>query len=109
MLGSRVTLTEEETRAGSYAAIPPSAVRGVVVLHEAFGPQPEIERVVDRPIVKCLARAVSATLRGEGPQIDRIRSARTWLCAEAGLMHEPGKGGGHPIKEGKGPSSRSGS
>ncbi len=31
-----------------YAILPPEARRGVVVLHEIFGRQPEIDRVVQR-------------------------------------------------------------
>jgi carboxymethylenebutenolidase len=73
-----------------------------VVLHELFGPQPEIHRVVDRfaaagyaaiapdlfgkvPIPICLARAMPQLQRGEGPMIEKVRAARAQLCAEGGL------------------------
>lgn len=86
----------------AYAAVPAGATRGVVVLHELFGPQPEIERVVDRFAragyaavapdlfalgikLECIARAVVAMATGEGPQIDQIQESRRWLVDSAGL------------------------
>jgi len=39
---------EAGRRLGAYAALPAGATRGAVVLHEMFGRQPEIDRVVDR-------------------------------------------------------------
>jgi carboxymethylenebutenolidase len=89
----------------AYASLPDGSSRGVIVLHEIFGPQPEIERVVDRfarngyaavapdlfhgrnPAL-CIRAAIQSTLRGEGPQIDQIRRARDWLCSERGLASD---------------------
>jgi carboxymethylenebutenolidase len=85
-----------------YSVIPKGAQRGAVVLHELFGMQPEIQRVVDRfakngyaaiapdlfgsgSRVACLARAMGQMNRGEGPMIDQVRAARAQLCAESGL------------------------
>jgi len=86
----------------AYAAVPDRAKRGVVVIHEIFGRQPEIDRVVDRfaaagyaavgpdlfagsfkPV--CIRRALSTIASGEGPIAARIDEARRWLCAEAKL------------------------
>jgi carboxymethylenebutenolidase len=86
----------------AYANLPEGAERGVVVIHEAFGRQPEIDRVVDRfaghgyaavgpdlfgktPAVLCIARAISQIHRGEGAFIEVIRDARAWLCQRARL------------------------
>ncbi len=52
MNGHEVTLPGAPARgdptAPGYAALPPGATRAVVVIHEIFGRQPEIDRVVDR-------------------------------------------------------------
>jgi carboxymethylenebutenolidase len=86
----------------AYAALPPGAKRGAVVLHELFGPQPEIRRVVDRFAdagyaavapdlfhagvrIACLSRVLRAVSRGEGPPIAQVLAARAWLCERAGL------------------------
>lgn len=86
----------------AYAALTRGASRGVVVLHEIFGRQPEIDRVVerfaragyaavapdlfeDRAKVACIREAMGAIHSGRGPFIDRIRRARAWLCDEAGV------------------------
>lgn len=88
--------------ARGYAALPDGARRAAVVIHEIFGPMPEIDRVVDRfaragyaavapdlwagrllPI--CIAEAIAQVNRGEGPFIDVIRGARSWLCERAKL------------------------
>jgi carboxymethylenebutenolidase len=86
----------------AYAARPPGARRGAVVVHEIFGRQPEIDRVVDRfaaggyaavapdlfgraPAPFCVARAVYETNVGRGPMIDALGRARDWLGATAGL------------------------
>jgi carboxymethylenebutenolidase len=85
-----------------HAAIPDGAQRGMVVIHELLGRQPEIDRVVERfaragyaaiapdlfgktPRAICIARAVRAMSRGDGPMVDRALRARAWLCARAGL------------------------
>jgi carboxymethylenebutenolidase len=92
--------------ARGYASLPANepggARRGVVVLHELYGRQPEIDRVVDRfaaagyaavepdlwgdtPRPFCLARSMVDIQRGQGRFIDVIRGARDWLCREAHL------------------------
>ncbi len=88
--------------ARGYAQLSDDATRGVVVLHEIFGRQPEIDRVVDRfarqgyaavapdlwgdtPRPICIARSVAQVYRGQGPFIDVIRGARDWLCERSGL------------------------
>jgi carboxymethylenebutenolidase len=85
-----------------YARLPPGARRGVVVIQEIFGRQPEIDAVVDRfadrgyaavapdllssgPHLLCLVRAFRAIAQGKGPQIDQILATRRWLCEKTGL------------------------
>ena len=85
-----------------YGRLPNGAQRGVVVIHEIFGRQPEIDRVVDSFAnrgyaavapdlfrsglhVVCLVRALRAIARGEGAQIEQIRSARSWLMEQTGI------------------------
>jgi carboxymethylenebutenolidase len=89
----------------SYALVPEGAQRGMVVVHEALGRQPEIDRVVERfgdagyatiapdlfasaPRAVCMARAVRAIASGRGPQIEQIRRARSWLCERGGFGPE---------------------
>jgi carboxymethylenebutenolidase len=86
----------------AYAAIPQGATRGVVVIHEIFGPQPEIERVVHRFAdqgyaavapdlfhsgnkLTCIRAAMRAIATGQGPQIEQIGGARAWLGERAGV------------------------
>jgi carboxymethylenebutenolidase len=86
----------------AYAAVPAGVTRGMVVLHEAFGRQPESDRVVERlarsgyaavaPTLfgslteRGCVRSVTLALReGRGPFAEQIRAARTWLCSEAAL------------------------
>jgi carboxymethylenebutenolidase len=88
--------------ADAYAAVPDGAKRGVVVVHEIFGRQPEIDRVVDRfaeggyaavapdlfgttPKPLCVARAMIETNAGRGPMIATLQRARAWLGETAGL------------------------
>jgi carboxymethylenebutenolidase len=85
-----------------FARLPAAPQRGVVVIHEIFGRQPEIDAVVERfadrgyaavapellrsgPHLVCLVRAFRAIARGEGPQIDQILATRKWLCEKTGL------------------------
>lgn len=85
-----------------YARLPQGARRGVVVLHEIFGRQPEIDQVVDTfaergyaavspnllsngPHAVCLVRAFRTIARGEGAQIDQILATRRWLIENTGL------------------------
>jgi carboxymethylenebutenolidase len=84
------------------ATIPKGARRGVVIIHEILGMQPEIERVVDRFAAAgyaavapdlfgdklravCIAQAIVETARGRGEFIDVIKGARGWLQREAKL------------------------
>jgi carboxymethylenebutenolidase len=84
----------------AYAAIPASARRGAVIIHEVLGRQPEIDRVVDRfhragwaavapdlfsEGAVCIWRMMRAASRGEGKIVDQTLQARRWLCREAGL------------------------
>jgi carboxymethylenebutenolidase len=74
----------------------------MVVIHESLGAQPEIDRVVDRfaahgyaavapqlfrtllnPL--CVRRAIQTVSTGQGPYVDALRGARTWLCQQTGL------------------------
>jgi carboxymethylenebutenolidase len=84
-----------------YAEVPAGARRGMIVLHEIFGRQPEIDRVVQRFAAAgyaaaapdlfasgkllCIRNAVRAIASGKGEQLDQIRAARDWLCKRAGL------------------------
>jgi carboxymethylenebutenolidase len=84
------------------AALPDGATRGIVVIHELFGRQPEIDRVVERfgaagyaavgPDVfagisklGCIRRALATIGSGEGAMAERIDEARRWLCDRAGI------------------------
>jgi len=84
------------------AAVAPGARRGMVVIHEMFGRQPEIDRVVQRFAaagyaaiapdlfhdgrLRCMQALMRTLARGEDSaplrQTDR---ARAWLCSEAKL------------------------
>mgnify|MGYP000084159519 CR=1 FL=1 len=85
-----------------YARLPSGARRGVVVIHEIFGRQPDIDQVVDSfsergyaavapdllsngPHMVCLVRAFRAIARGAGPQIEQILATRRWLIQNTGL------------------------
>lgn len=84
------------------ALCPPGARRGVVVLHEIMGPQPEITRVVVRFAaagyaaiapdlfaeggrLPCIASVVRASATGEGRPVRDLARARAWLMARTGL------------------------
>ena len=86
----------------AYAKVPVGATRGIVVIHEIFGREPDIDRVVGRfatrgyaavapnlfhqgalPCIRAVFRAMST-----GEEIGAVRQAkraRQWLCDEAGL------------------------
>jgi len=87
------------------ASIPAGARRGVVIIHEILGMQPEIERVVQRCAaqgyagvapdffaggarVACIARMAQAALTGEGPAMAQVRGARDWLASRAAIPVE---------------------
>lgn len=109
----------------AYARIPGGAKKGVVVIHEIFGPQPEIERVVERLAaagyaaiapdlfhhgrVSCMRSVMGAMKTGEDvPAVRQARRARAWLSERAGLA--PSQigiigfcfGGGFALLAGKG-------
>ncbi len=89
----------------AYAARPSAAERGVVVIHELFGRQPEIDRVVDRFAAAgyaavgpdlyagqnkllCMRWALATIAKGEGPFVAPLDEARAWLAREAGLAQD---------------------
>jgi carboxymethylenebutenolidase len=86
----------------AYAVLPAGAKRGVVVIHELFGRQPEIDRVVERfaragyaavepelfrspSLAACVRRTMHAMQTGDGPAVRQARAVRSWLCAQAQL------------------------
>jgi carboxymethylenebutenolidase len=85
------------------AALAAGARRGVVVIHEAFGRQPEIDRVVlrfadagyaaiapdlfHRGRLRCMWQLVPSIRRGEdSAPLRQARRARAWLCTQADLQ-----------------------
>lgn len=91
-----------EERLTAFAVLPPGARRGVVVLHEILGRQPEIDRVARRFAaagyaavapdlyslgnrVACVADLARASATGEGRPARAVEAARDWLAARAGL------------------------
>jgi carboxymethylenebutenolidase len=95
MTGVEVSLPgKPETPA--YVVTPSGASRAVVVIHEVYGRQPEIDRVVERfgdagwaaiapdlfawaPQAICLMRTMAALARGDGQAFDQVRRAKAWL------------------------------
>lgn len=88
----------------AYGAFPSGASRGVVVVHEIFGPQPEIEDVVQRfadagyaaispsffhkpGTVACIRQMLHACNSGEGPPVAVAEAARQRLI-DAGLERD---------------------
>lgn len=86
----------------AYAALPEGARRGVVVIHEIFGRQPEIDRVVDRfaargyaavapdlfgaqGTFRCLRQTFHALRTGAGPAVAHAAGVREWLTAQSGV------------------------
>jgi carboxymethylenebutenolidase len=84
----------------AFAAIPENASRGVVIIHEIFGRQPEIDRVVlrfaaagyaavapdlfHRGRFTCLIDVFTRAMKnGQGTSVQQGKNARTWLCNEA--------------------------
>jgi carboxymethylenebutenolidase len=88
----------------AFAILPGGAQRGVVVIHEIFGRQPEIDRVVERfgaagyaaiaPDLfhrgkfACLRDVFRSMKTGDGIAAQQGRNARTWLCEHAALSSE---------------------
>lgn len=105
MLGVDVEIPRSQRSARpmpGYAALPEGVERGVVVLHEILGRQPEVDRVVERfaeagyaavepdifyegTKLGCIRRSLATIRSGTGPIAERIEDARRWLCEEAGL------------------------
>jgi carboxymethylenebutenolidase len=86
----------------AFAILPEGARRGVVVIHELFGRQPEIDRVVERFAkagyaavapdlfrrgrLGCLVDVFLRAMRtGDGVAVCQGRNARAWLCEETGI------------------------
>ena len=108
----------------SVAIVPTGATKGVVVIHEIFGRQPEIDRAVERFAragyaavapdlfrrgkLACLRDTFVAMRTGDGPVVRQGHNARAWLCARAGI--EPRRvglvgfcfGGGYALAAGSG-------
>jgi carboxymethylenebutenolidase len=79
----------------------PGATLGVVVIHEIFGRQPEIDRVVvrfaeagyaavapdlfRRGKLACLRDVFRAMKSGDGVSVRQGRNARAWLCEQTGI------------------------
>ena len=108
----KTTAHPDGVRTPLYAVLPPGARRGVVVLHEILGRQPEIDRVVQRfaragyaaiapdlfahgSLFSCIRRAVQALHEGKGSQIEQIHAARRFLCA---LSPSPSPTAGPPVR-----------
>lgn len=109
----------------AFAIVPPGAKRGMVVIHEIMGRQPEIDRVVERFAaagyatiapdlfargrLACLIDVFTRAMkRGDGIAVDQGHAARAWLCERSGL--EIGQvgligfcfGGGYALAAGSG-------
>jgi carboxymethylenebutenolidase len=106
------------------AVLPPGTRRGVVVIHEMFGRQPEVDRAVQRVASKgfavvapdlfrrgrlaCLMDVFSVMRTGDGVSVRQGRNARAWLCSQAGI--DPSRvallgfcfGGGYALAAGAG-------
>jgi carboxymethylenebutenolidase len=80
-----------------FAALPPGARRGMVVIHEIFGRQPEIDDVVRRFAANgyaavepnlwkapsafgCIRNTMLAMRTGDGPAVHQAHAIRQWLC-----------------------------
>jgi carboxymethylenebutenolidase len=102
MIGVDVEIPSASATMPGYAALPEGATRGVVVIHEIFGRQPEIDRVVERfaaagyaavgpdlfhdgSKLGCIRRALATIASGEGLFAERISEAQRWLVEHAKL------------------------
>jgi carboxymethylenebutenolidase len=88
----------------AFAILPEGARRGVVVVHELFGRQPEIDRAVERFAragyaaiapdlfhrgkIACLRDVFRAMKTGDGVAAQQGRNARTWLGEHANVAPE---------------------
>jgi carboxymethylenebutenolidase len=103
---TEVTIPGDEVRGDppspAIAALPPGARRGMLVIHEIFGRQQEIDRVVQRFAeagyatvapdlfhagkLSCLRAVVRAVQVAEDTApVRQAFRARDWLCAQSGL------------------------
>jgi carboxymethylenebutenolidase len=103
---TEVTIPGDEAHADApspaVAALPPGAQRGMLVIHEVFGRQPEIDRVVMRfadagfatvapdlfhPGKLACLRAVLRSMQAaeDTAPVRQAFRARDWLCARTGL------------------------
>ena len=103
---NEITIPGDATRrdppSPAVAAIAPGAARGMVVIHEIFGRQPEIDQVVVRfaesgyaavapdlfsagklPCIRGVMRAMQQ--REDTAPVRQALRARDWLCAQAGI------------------------
>jgi len=106
MRGADVTIPGDashgDASSPAYANVPAGATRGMVVIHEIFGRQPDIDRVVDRfatrgyaavapdlfheGALRCIRAVMSAMSTGvEVAPVRKALRARQWLCDQAGL------------------------
>jgi carboxymethylenebutenolidase len=86
----------------AYAVLPPGATRGVVIIYEIMGRQPEIDRVVERfgragyaavepdlfraqGRIACLRHTFEAMRTGAGPVVRHAAGVRRWLCEQSGV------------------------
>jgi carboxymethylenebutenolidase len=89
----------------AYATLPPGAKRGLVVIHELAGMQPEVKQAVDRIAEQgyavvapdlfagrfrpmCLIDAQVLFRQGKGPFSAKIDTAKAWLAEQAKLSDE---------------------
>ncbi len=89
----------------AYVALPEGAARyGIVVIHEVFGRQPDIDRACDRIAregcaavapdlatrgkLMCMFDMMRALKTGKGTPVEQTLAARRWLAREASLPHE---------------------
>jgi carboxymethylenebutenolidase len=109
----------------AFAMLPKGARRGVVIIHEIFGRQPEIDHVVERfakagyaavaPDLfhrgrfACLREVFGTMMKtGQGIPATQGKNARAWLCEQAGIdANEVGLigfcfGGGYALAAGAG-------
>lgn len=109
----------------AFAIVPEQPKRGVVVIHEIFGRQPEIDRVVERFAaagyaaiapdlfargrLRCLIDVFAHAMRnGDGVAVGQGLAARAWLCEQTGLAPQQIGligfcfGGGYALAAGRG-------
>lgn len=97
-----IAASDDAPATPAYAALPDGVARyGVVVIHELFGRQPDIDRACDRIAghgaaavapdlsargkIPCLVDMFRAVRTGQGTSVRQAHAARAWLAREAGL------------------------